>query len=95
MLKIISDLNESRSLILSFDFSNLDMIDFFFKMVNWQTFSIQQECTLQSIAQNSRVRRVDLAQKELSKTTLTVLNDAFHVQIVMQVNLDYSDFWLF
>ena len=55
-----------------------------------QWFSVQQECMLVGIAQNTGVHHVHLAQKVLSKMATMGVNNALHVNIVMQVHFHFS-----
>ena len=53
-------------------------------------FWFQQECMLVDIAQDSEVHHVHLAQKVLSKMATMGVNNALHVNIVMQVHFHFS-----
>ena len=55
-----------------------------------QLFWFQQECMLIDIAKNSEVYHLHLAQKVLSKMATMGVNNAFHVNIVMQVHFHFS-----
>ena len=62
----------------------------FFFFIHSQLFWFQQECMLVDIAQDSEVHHVHLAQKVLSKMATMGVNNALHVNIVMQVHFHFS-----